>query len=257
MDYKLASSSDGTKLITFKEGFKSVIIPAKDDKNAVCLSSQIGCQMNCAFCRAGKFKRNLTSDEIYAQAKIAQDIIKCKPTSIVIMGMGEPMLNFKEVNAAIDRLNKDMGISYKRITLSTCGVNLDLLKGAKFLIAISLHSPRDDVRQRIMPGACPVKEVVDFANIFKDNKNGVMMEYALMDGINDSDDDLALLLSLDWPKNAVFNILEFNDHNCLKKSGKGHYHKFWEALVGAGFKCFVRESRGKDIEAACGMLEQK
>jgi 23S rRNA (adenine2503-C2)-methyltransferase len=165
--------------------------------------------------------------------------------------MGEPMLNFLEVSNAIEEIHSKHSFDYKKITLSTSGIHLNKLVFVSYNIAISLHSANDSIRKKLMPSACSVKEIIDFVKEFP-GKNGVMIEYSLISGVNDREEDLKELLSLDWPKNTNFNLIEFNDIKDMKKSS--NYLIFKEAIRNAGYKCFIRESRGLDIEAACGML---
>jgi 23S rRNA (adenine2503-C2)-methyltransferase len=170
------------------------------------------------------------------------------------MGMGEPMANFKEVSTAIEMLNKKYGLAYKRITLSTSCVNLDKLLDVKYHVAISLHTPFDDVRKKIIPGAMPIVKIMQFVKKYCDSRKfGVMIEYALMSGVNDRDEDIEALLKLDWPKNVFFNMIQYNDLGEFKRSDKLEYFK--DKIRAAGYKCFIRLSRGADIEAACGMLD--
>lgn len=251
--HRIIGSADGTRRLDFDEGYSSVIILTKDDKTAVCLSSQIGCPVGCRFCHAGPFIRNLSCQEIVGQFE------ECRNTcgvirSVVFMGMGEPMLNFGNVSEAIEIIHSRFALPYQRITLSTCGINLERLRGVRFQVAVSLHSADDYHRRWLVPlGAC-VSEIVMFAQEYgKGRKNGLMIEYAMIKGLNDTDDDLASLLSLPWPKNTNFNLLEFNEADGLERSDRMNYFKV--RIMAAGFKCFIRQSRGADISASCGMLD--
>lgn len=250
---KVIKSEDGTSKVEFAEGYSSVIIPSKNGKHTICLSSQIGCPLQCSFCRTGQFKRDLAVEEMIRQVRACSRIIKDKPSSIVFMGSGEPMLNFDDVSDSIVEINKRFGIPYDRITLSTCGIDLSLLLDVPYNIAISLHTPFEAVRRRLMPRAAPIEDVLLFAEEYSYNrKHGVMIEYLLIKDINDSNSDIDALLSLDWPSNVNFNIIEFNEHKGFKRSDRLVHFK--EALRQAGYKCFIRQSRGRDIGAACGML---
>ena len=253
MKYTVESSADGTKLLVFENKMKTVLIPAINDKFTVCISTQIGCGMKCAFCRSGKFERDLTAEEISEQVSTASELIDRKPTSIVVMGMGEPMLNFTAVSSALKKIHDELEVSYKRMTLSTCGLHLDKLIDVPYPVAVSLHSAYQVLRDKLVPYAATVLEIVSFAKKLADKKRGLMIEYVLIKDVNDSDIDLDRLLGLDWPMNVNFNLIEFND--------SGEYHRSlklleWKAkILDAGYKCFIRESRGSDIEAACGMLD--
>lgn len=252
MSYKKLVSNDGTILLKYEEGYSSVIIPTKNDKHALCVSSQIGCTCKCKICHTKGFSRNLEPEEIVSQFLNAKEEVG-DITSIVFMGMGEPMLNFDSVERAIEILNQEHAFSRKKMTLSTIGISLDKLKDKLYNIAISLHSSDDDKRKELLPAALSIQKIVDFTHEYSHKKQGVMIAYALIVGVNDSDEDLQKLLSLDWAKNVNFNLIEFNDIDSYKKSSRLEYFK--EKIMEKGYKCFIRESRGQDINAACGMLD--
>jgi len=259
-NYKIEKSSDGTIKIVFPEDYIAVIIPTKDDKFAVCVSCQIGCPVGCKFCYSGKigFKRNLSSDEIFNQVVVAKEVVSRDPTSIVFMGMGEPTLNLENVLAAGERMHDEFHISYNRITISTsCLKNLGKLVDSKFNLALSIHSPFDSVRKSLIPGSNSISKIVRFANDYisrGNNKKYIMIEYSMISGVNDSDKDLKKLISLKWPKRSLFNLIEFNDIGKLKSSSSERLEYFKEKIIAKGWKCFIRSSRGKDIQASCGML---
>ena len=260
MDYKIVKSNDGAIRINFLEGYSSVIIPTKEGKNTVCVSCQIGCPVKCKFCYSGKakFKRNLTKEEIIKQVEIAQEIIGKKSQAIVFMGMGEPLLNIKNVLEAAEEIHNKFAISYNRITISTSGLkNIDKLLKIKFNVAVSLHSPFDKKRKELIPPGISVRKIVNFAKKYCEvhhKKNYVMIEYALIKGVNDSEKYLEKILELKWPKRTLFNLIEFNDIKSFKKSEDKIYDKFKLEIIKKGFKCFIRKSRGRDIGASCGML---
>ena len=260
MKPKIKKSKDGIIKILFPEGYSAVIIPSKESKFAVCVSCQIGCPVGCTFCKSGKikFKRNLTEKEMFNQVKIASEVIKKNPSSVIFMGMGEPTLNLENVLKAGEKIHDEFKLSQNRITISTsCLDNLNSLVKCKFNLALSLHSPFNKVRKKIMPAGCSVRKIVKFANKYiskANNKKYIMIEYSLMKGINDSDKDLKKLASLKWPKRTLFNLLEFNEVDNLKASDFSQLEKLKETLIAKGWKCFIRLSRGKDIGASCGML---
>lgn len=262
MSYKIQTSSDGTKKLIFDKGHIAVIIPTKDEKNTVCISCQVGCPVGCKFCYTGKigFKCNLSADEIFEQAKIAQEIIGKKIQSIVFMGMGEPTLNIKNVLEAAERIHKELLISYNRITISTsCLKNLGSLENIQFNVALSLHSPFDKVRKELIPGAASLRKILTFTKKYlekSNNKKYVMIEYSMIKGVNDSEKDLKKLISFKWPKKMLFNLIEFNPSGEFQKSDEEAVEHFKQEIIKAGWKCFIRKSRGSDIEAACGMLDQ-
>jgi len=258
--YKTEKSFDGTIKLNFKEGYIAVIIPTKDNKLSVCVSCQIGCPVGCKFCYSGKikFQRNLTVEEIVEQIRVAKEVTSSEPTSIVFMGVGEPTLNLKNVLGAGEKIHEEFKISYNRITISTsCLKTLDKLVDIKFNIALSLHSPFDAVRKKLIPGAISVLKIVKFAKDYLvqgNNKKYVMIEYSLIKGVNDSEKDLKKLVSLKWPKKILFNLIEFNDLGEMKGSDTDTLEHFKEEIIRKGWKCFIRGSRGKDISASCGML---
>ncbi len=259
-NYTTQVSSDETIRIEFKEGYIAVIIPTINDKFAVCVSCQIGCPVGCKFCYTGKigFKRNLTAEEIFNQVLIAKEIVGKNPNSVIFMGMGEPTLNLKNVNDSGEKIHKEFNLSYNKITISTsCLKNLNKLVNSNFNLALSLHSSFDKKRKELIPIGVSISKIVKFANDYvkqANNKKYIMIEYALISGENDSDKDLKKLSSLNWPKKTLFNIIEFNNIGNYKASQFEILLKFKDVLMKRGWKCFIRNSRGKDIKASCGML---
>jgi 23S rRNA (adenine2503-C2)-methyltransferase len=256
INYQLYESGN-LKKIEFEDKYIAVVIPSKNNKFCVCVSSQAGCPIGCKFCHTKFFERNLSVEEILEQVKVAQELIRQKPSSIVFMGMGEPLLNFENVESAIKKINQIFGVAFDKITISTIGVNIEkyieqLLK-AKYNIAISLHSAFENKRKELIPNSISVKELIKYANmISKTKKNGVMIEYCMIKGVNDTEKDLEKLMSFNWEKNTNFNLIEFNECEDMKKSEK--MQKFKEEIRKKRYKCFIRESRGKELKSACGML---
>lgn len=255
---KIEKSQDGTIKINFS-GYSAVIIPTRNDKNCVCLSCQIGCGVGCSFCLSGKtkFKRNLKNEEILEQVETAKTILGKNPTSVVFMGSGEPSLNLKNVLESAEEIHKKYNIPYKKITISTIGLaNLKNLEKIKFNLAISLHSAFDKKRKEISPLACSVRKILGVSKryVSKHRKNYVMLEYSMIEGFNDSEEDLKKILSFDWPKRTIFNLIEFNETNKMKKTPLERMQYFKIELMKKGYKSFIRNSRGKDIKASCGML---
>ena len=260
MDYKVTISIDGTRKIDFQEGHTAVIIPTVNEKHAVCVSCQVGCPVGCKFCHTGKMglKRNLTADEIVNQIIVAKSVIGSNPTTVVFMGMGEPLLNLNAVLAAAERMHKEFQLAYNHITISTsCLPTMNRLLDIPFNVALSIHSPFDETRKRLMPPTILIKDIISFAQEYcqKHPRKELMVEYALMKGINDRDEDIKALLALPWPKKTLFNFIQYNDLGEFKRSDDLHLHNFKQAAIAAGFKSFVRLSRGPDIAAACGMLD--
>lgn len=271
-------SSDGTIKSRFKthDGhlIEGVLIPTKARFTA-CVSSQIGCSLSCKFCATGYIdrKRNLEFDEIYDQvALINQQSEKTngkKLSNIVFMGMGEPLLNYKNVLKSIERITSPdgMAMSPKRITVSTAGV----VKGirqlgddkVKFKLALSLHAATDKKRHEIMPinDTNNIKSLIDALNYFyKQTGTQVTFEYILFKDFNDSPDDADELIKIyrQVPADLV-NIIEYNpiDFARFQKPDEQKVEAFMEYLGKNRVNARLRRSRGKDIDAACGQLANK
>ena len=271
-------SEDGTIKSRFKtsDGHKieGVLIPTEERLTA-CVSSQIGCSLSCKFCATGYLdrQRNLDFDEIYDEVVLLnQQAIKLrdqKLTNIVFMGMGEPLLNYKHVLKAIERITATDGLamSPRRITVSTAGV-AKMIKQlgddmVKFKLAISLHAANDKKRNEIMPinETNDLSSLVDALNYFhKKTKNEITLEYILFDNFNDSAEDAAELIKLyrQVPADLV-NIIEYNpiDFARFKKPSEEKTAAFMSILEKNRVNARLRKSRGKDIDAACGQLANK
>ena len=272
-------SSDGTRKWAIRvEGgglVESVLIP--DGKRAtLCVSSQVGCSLDCSFCSTGKqgFQRDLTAAEIIGQVWLAIDSYDAFQsgkgrvvTNVVMMGMGEPLLNFDSVVAAMDLMMEDLayGISKRRVTLSTSGVvpALDrLAEVSEASLAVSLHAPNDALRDQLVPinRKYPIAMLLESARKYidaqSDNKRVVTIEYTLIAGVNDQPDqarELAQLLQ-DFP--CKINLIPFNtfDQSDYRRPSGNAVSRFWQVLVDAGYIVTVRTTRGDDIDAACGQL---
>ncbi len=261
--------------------------------NSVCVSSQAGCAMGCRFCASTLLglRRNLTSDEIFAQILTAQWELRNDRTSdashdirpngdpnnndvshIVIMGTGEPLQNTENVIGFIERANRDMGIGWRRITVSTCGIvpGIDRLIewGRPINLAISLHAPNDELRGQIMPinNKYKLADVMDAAWRFTDLHNRqLMIEYILLGKKNESGetelynatpqhaDALATLLA---GKNCMVNLIPWNavDERDFASPSGNAVHRFQDTLIGRGIHTRIRRERGTDIGSACGQL---
>lgn len=247
----LKQSRDGTIRMDFAKGHSSVIIPTTNNKYTLCLSTQVGCTMDCSFCHSNAFQENLRPEEIILQFEMGY--AQFPITSIVFMGMGEPMANFDAVTEAIEHMHKAHSLAYKKITLSTIGKDLAKLIDAPYHVAVSLHGAREETRKRLVPFGASVSEIIAFAKSREDKNKNVMIEYALIKGVNDSDDECKTLLSHDWPQETNFNLIEYNPKDEFVKSTR--LSEWKQAIRDKGYKCFIRESRGRDIGAACGMLQ--
>jgi len=272
-------SQDGTRkwLIRVDGGsiVETVFIPDRD-RGTLCVSSQAGCSLDCSFCSTGKqgFQRDLTSAEVIGQLWLALDSFGTfqagkgrKVTNVVMMGMGEPLLNFDNVVAAMDLMLDDLayGLSKRRVTLSTSGVvpALDrLAECSEVSLAISLHAPNDALRSELVPinRKYPIAMLLDSARRYidrqTDRKRVVTIEYTLLAGVNDHPDqarDLAILLR-DFP--CKINLIPFNQFpgSGYRRPSGNAVSRFWQVLVDAGFVVTVRSTRGDDIDAACGQL---
>lgn len=271
-------SEDGTVKSRFKthDGFKveGVLIPTAERLTA-CVSSQIGCSLSCKFCATGfmERERNLSFDEIYDEVVLlnqqAMSIYGKKLTNIVFMGMGEPLLNYKNVLKAIERITAPDGLAMgsRRITVSTAGVSKMIRQlgddQVKFKLAVSLHAANDKKRNEIMPinESNDLKSLIDALNYFyKQTKSEITFEYILFDNFNDSLEDAAELMKIyrQVPADLV-NIIEYNpiEFARFKKPNEEKTEAFTQFLDKNRVNARLRRSRGKDIDAACGQLANK
>jgi 23S rRNA (adenine2503-C2)-methyltransferase len=272
-------SSDGTRKWAIRvDGgglVESVLIP-DGNRATLCVSSQVGCSLDCSFCSTGKqgFQRDLTAAEIIGQVWLAIDSYGAFQsgkgrivTNVVMMGMGEPLLNFDNVVAAMDLMMDDLayGISKRRVTLSTSGVvpALDrLAEVSEASLAVSLHAPNDELRDQLVPinRKYPIAMLLQSARNYidaqSDTKRVVTIEYTLIAGVNDQPGharELALLLR-DFP--CKINLIPFNTfaQSDYRRPSGNAVSRFWQVLVDAGYIVTVRTTRGDDIDAACGQL---
>lgn len=260
-------SSDGTVKYLWRladgEAIESVMIPERE-RRTLCISSQAGCPLKCAFCATGTMglRRNLDAWEIVGQVReMLFQPDAAKPTNIVFMGMGEPLLNWAAVNPALTILNdpEGLGIGARHITISTVGILPGLAELVKrpeqFRLAISLHAPTSETRLTIMPIEKRYKlaDVIAAAKMFK---RRITFEYVLIDGVNDRNEDVAELAKLAKECAALVNVLPLHPGGAgrLEPSPKRKQHGFVAALKKRGVEAVLRKSRGLDIDAACGQL---
>ncbi len=271
-------SADGTIKSRFKtwDGHlvEGVMIPT-EQRNTACVSSQIGCSLSCKFCATGHIdrKRNLDYDEIYDEVVLinqqSERVHGKKLSNIVFMGMGEPLLNYKNVLKAIERITSPDGLamSPRRITVSTAGVAKGIRQLAddrvKFKLAVSLHAANDLKRHEIMPinDSNNIKTLIDALNYFyKQTKNEITFEYILFKNFNDSlkDADELIKIYRQVPADLV-NIIEYNPIEFAKfeKPDEEKVEAFMAYLSKNRVNARLRRSRGKDIDAACGQLANK
>ena len=272
-------SWDGTIKVRYRlhDGhmIESVLIPVPQEKRyTVCVSSQVGCSLSCKFCATGQMKRmrNLTPGEIYDQVYRVNQTCNAQYganlTNIVYMGMGEPLLNYANVMKSIDLISSPdgLGMSAKRITLSTAGVAKMIRKladdNSKVNLALSLHAADDQKRNEIMP----INEQNDLESLvdaikyyYQITKNKISYEYITFKGYNDSHEDARNLIKLCKHYPVLVNIIEYNpiDGVDYEKSEPITIDQFASVLRNNGIMVTVRKSRGKDIDAACGQLANK
>ena len=252
---------------------ESVLIPTAS-RTTACVSSQVGCSLDCVFCATAALKRmrNLNADEIYDQVVAIDHQSKLyhnRPLSnIVFMGMGEPLMNYKNVIAAIDKITHPEGLamSPRRITLSTSGIPKMIKKMAddnvKFRLAVSLHSARQEVREKMMPFAqkFDLKDLIDSLVYWNEySKKQITFEYIVWEGINDQKEDIQALVALCKRIPSKVNIIQYNtiDGSLMKQAQQSVIDDYITALTRARVKVTYRRSRGLDIDAACGQLANK
>ena len=274
---QMQRSTDGTikNAVKLHDGLtvESVLIPT-NSRTTACVSSQVGCSLNCKFCATARLKRmrNLNPDEIVDQVVVIDQQSKLyhnRPLSnIVFMGMGEPLMNYNNVLKAIDKITspEGLGMSPKRITVSTSGVPKIIKKMAdeavKFNLAVSLHSALDEVRTQIMPfneqmPLIELKEALQYW--YAKTKKRITYEYVVWEGINDRKEDKDALLSFCRAVPSKVNIIEYNpiDDGEFQQASPEAINAYVKALERNGVTVTVRRSRGKDIDAACGQLANK
>src|SRR5216117_2447401 len=260
-------SSDGTEKYLWDlgdgEAIESVLIP-EGKRRTLCISSQAGCALGCVFCATGRmgFRRNLSAAEIAGQVRelVLRDPA-LKPTNIVFMGMGEPLLNWDAVDATLTILNQaeGLGIGARHITLSTVGILPNLAKFARrpeqFRLAVSLHAPNATLRRELMPieKKYTLPELMDALKQFR---RRVTLEYVLIGGLNDSLETADQLAKLARPLEALVNLLPLHPGGApdLTPSSRAHMLAFERRLKQHGVAAVLRRSRGLDISAACGQL---
>ena len=270
------ASKDGTRKwlldVGTGNGIEVVFIP-EEDRGTLCISSQVGCALDCTFCSTGKqgFNRNLTSAEIIGQLWWANKALGRAPkgerivSNVVMMGMGEPLANFDNVTAAMDIMLDDhgYGLSRRRVTLSTSGVvpNLKRLKErCPVALAVSLHAPNDKLRDVLVPinQKYPLAELLATIRDYLEAapRDFVTFEYVMLDGVNDSVQQAHELVALAGNLSCKFNLIPWNPFPDApyKRSSNNAIHRFREVLQNAGFVVTVRKTRGDDIDAACGQL---
>ena len=263
-------SADGTRkwLLRVDSGncVEMVFIP-EGHRGTLCVSSQVGCPLDCAFCSTARqgFNRNLTAAEIAGQVWLAVRALDRPLTNVVLMGMGEPLLNFDAVTEAIDLMLEDLayGLARRRVTLSTAGLvpAIDrLARRAPVSLAVSLHAPDDTLRDRLVPlnRKYPIAELLAACRRYADAnpKQKITFEYVMLDGVNDSPEHAGALVERLRTVPAKVNLIPFNPfpEAPFRRSPAAVIDAFRERLNAAGIVAITRRPRGDDIDAACGQL---
>lgn len=267
---RVERSLDGTRKFLLRLGdgnrIESVLIP-EGDHDTLCISTQVGCAMACRICRTGRIGlvRNLASGEIVSQLTAVRKALPGhRITNVVFMGMGEPLANFQETVRAIHVLThpNGPGISWRRLTVSTCGLApriVDLGKEVRVKLAVSLNAVTDEQRNAIMPvnRTYPISMLLDALKQYPLPRGvRITVEYVLVRDLNDSDADARLLVKLLNPIRAKVNLIPLNseDLDGLESPLPDRVLRFQEILMSRSLMAIVRESRGRDILAACGQL---
>ena len=280
-------SADGTRKWLFDVGqgnaIESVFIP-EDDRGTLCISSQAGCNVACTFCSTGHqgFNRNLTSAEIigqlwWARHELMQDTASARIgtqdgsddarliSNVVMMGMGEPLLNYEPVLAALRMMLDDnaYGLSRRRVTVSTSGVvpMMDrLAQDCPVALAVSLHAPNDALRDKLVPlnKKYPIDQLLTACGRYLEfaPRDFITFEYVMLDGVNDLDQHVQELIQIARRIHCKFNLIPFNPFpgSGLQRSSSQRIRDFSQQLLDAGIVTTVRKTRGDDIDAACGQL---
>ncbi|GAB2903339.1 23S rRNA (adenine(2503)-C(2))-methyltransferase RlmN [Paralcaligenes sp. KSB-10] len=281
-------STDGTRKWLFDVGknnaIETVFIP-EDDRGTLCISSQAGCTVACPFCSTGYqgFNRNLTTAEIIGQLWYAKRVLEADAQSartgdpaagaganrvisnVVMMGMGEPLLNYDQVLGALRLMVDDnaYGLSRRRVTVSTSGVvpMMDRLgRDCPVALAVSLHAPNDALRDRLVPlnRKYPLAELLAACNRYLEHapRDFITFEYIMLDGVNDADQHAHELVAIAKQVRCKFNLIPFNPfpQSGLKRSPMPRVRLFAQRLMDAGVVTTIRKTRGDDIDAACGQL---
>jgi 23S rRNA (adenine2503-C2)-methyltransferase len=271
-------AADGTRKWLLKvdgaNAVESVYIP-ETNRGTLCVSSQAGCVLDCAFCSTGKqgFNRNLSTAEIIGQLWLANKILRENKkeqegriiSNVVMMGMGEPMLNLDNVIPALRLMLDDnaYGLSRRRVTVSTAGVipGMDRLRDeCPVALAISLHAPNDELRDKLVPvnRKYPLRELLAACNRYleKAPRDFVTFEYVMLDGVNDRDEHARELAAIARSVRCKYNLIPFNPfpQSGFRRSDPERIRRFAEILSRAGLTVTTRKTRGDDIAAACGQL---
>lgn len=262
IELRTADDGDTVKAL-FPGSYEAVAMRYPGGRRTVCISSQAGCGLGCTFCATGQMGllRNLTPFEIVSQVLWAGETFGERPTNVVLMGMGEPLANYDAVLEAIGSIHDDVGISARRIVVSTVGLVPQIRKLADqplpVTLALSLHAPDDETRSEIVPinKRWPVAECIEAAIEFrKAHGRRVSIEYALIDGVNDHPWQATELARLLRRTDIHVNVIPLNPTPGFGVPASPRVQEFAQQLRDGGVNVTVRDTRGRDIDAACGQL---
>jgi len=271
---KTQHSKDGTikwLIELFDKNLVECVFIPEQNRGTLCISSQVGCTLNCKFCHTGtqRLVKNLEFSEIVIQIMIAKKELhdwkdQKKITNIVLMGMGEPLYNYLNVKEAVEILRHKDGLNYgpKKITVSTAGVADKIMDAAKEIgtyLAISLHAPNDEIRQKIMPinKKFTISSLIESCKHYsKITKDKITLEYVMLDGVNDNTECAKELTKIMAKFPCKVNLIEFNPWPGVqfKATPREKMEQFSKIIQKAGYVSTIRRSRGKDILGACGQL---
>ena len=272
---KLVDKKEGKDVIKFlfelnDKRYVEAVLMKHDYGNSVCVSSQVGCNMSCAFCESGRLKkvRNLETYEMVLQLLNIEKICNLKITHVVLMGIGEPFDNYQNVMNFIDIINsgKGMDIGARHITVSTCGVVPKIKEftnfGKQINLAISLHAPNNEIRNKLMPinKAYPLEVLIPtLKEYIKKTNRRLTFEYILLSGINDTEECALELVKLIKGMNAYVKLIPYNEtsHIEFKRSSEENIMKFYDILKKNNISVTIRREFGGTVDAACGQLRSK
>lgn len=274
LECEMVEGRDAKKaLLTLSDNLKieTVLIEHSDNRNTVCVSSQVGCAMGCKFCATGKlgFKRNLTTGEIVDQVLLFARLLKTEGknvSNVVVMGMGEPFLNYDNVLEAIKILHDPNGFNLgaRHFSISTCGITsgIEKLSDEKLQInlAISLHAPNDKLRTSLMPIGkdYPIDKILMAVDNYIEKTNRrVMFEYLLIDKVNDTEECAYELIAIMKRPLYMVNLICYNETGVFASPRPSHVKKFMSTLEKVGVTVTLRHSFGNEFDAACGQLAGK
>lgn len=238
--------------------------------NSVCISTQIGCNMACSFCESGKHKtqRNLTAGEMVSQLMFMKNVLKQDIKTVTIMGIGEPFQNYENVMDFIDIVTSDhgLGLGKRHVTVSTCGIVPKIVEYAKRenvnSLAVSLHACSDELRSKLMPinKLYPLNELKKSLEFYTSTtKNKVLLEYLMLENINDSEQNAMQLCEFCKDLKCTVNLIAYNETNTLdfKRSSFETIMKFYDVLKKNGVHVTIRREFGREVKAACGQLKSE